>query len=431
MGRSIHGPSHRRSRLLAAPYHPRVAITVRTIEDAEFPGWIAALQVPFFGDGDPERQAAIRRPYVDLRRCWAALDGDRICATFRSLANELTLPGGTTSPASAITAVTVLPTHRRQGLLRRMMAADLDASVGRGEPLAILIASEYPIYGRYGFGRAADHVRLGVDARSARFLRPGDGSVELVDRDAIREVGPRLYERFRLAQTGSILRNDFWWDTTLGIVEAPWPLPKTPRYVLHRDERGDPQGYLRYHVEEQWSDRLSATTLVVDELLSCTNDAYARLWRFACEVDWVVTVKAEDRSPDEALPWLLEDARAVRQHHRSDFLWVRILDPLAALQARRYLAAGRVVIEVRDEAGYAGGRFALEADEDGAAVCRRTRRSPDVALDVQALGAAYLGGASLRTLAATGLVTEERSGALDRADAMFRSGVTPWCSTWF
>ena len=405
-------------------------ITIRTIEDAELPAWLAAFHVPFFVDADPERQAAIRRPYYDLRRCLAAFDGDRICGTFRSLANELTLPGGTTSPASAITAVTVLPTHRRQGLLRRMMAADLDASVGRGEPLAILIASEYPIYGRYGFGRAADHVRLGIDARSARFLRPGGGSAELVGRDAIRELGPGLYERFRVAQPGSIMRPDYWWDQSLGIVEGAWPLPKGLRYVLHRDEGGEPQGYLRYHVEEKWNDRQPDSTLVVDELLSCADDAYARLWRFACEVDLVATVKAEDRSPDEALPWLLADGRAVQQYHRSDFLWVRILDPLAALQARRYLAPGRVVIEVSDEAGYAGGRFALEADA-GAAVCRRTRRSPDVVLDVRALGAAYLGGASLRTLAATGLVTEERAGALDRADAMFRWHVTPWCSTWF
>ncbi len=323
-----------------------MTILIRPIADAELAAWIAALQLPFFADGDPERNAALRRPHIDLARCLGAFDGDRICGTFRSLANELTLPGGTTVPASAITAVTVLPTHRRQGLLRRMMAADLDSTVERGEPLAILIASEYPIYGRYGFGRAADHVRLGVDARSARFVRPGGGTVELVDRGVIRELGPALYERFRLGQVGSITRSDFWWDTSLGIVESPWPLPKGPRQVLHRDERGQPQGYLRYHVDEHWNDRLSATTLVVDELLSCTDDAYARLWRYACEVDWVVTVKAEDRSPDEVLPWLLEDARAVQQHHRSDFLWVRILDPVAALGARRYAAPGRVVFDV-------------------------------------------------------------------------------------
>jgi predicted acetyltransferase len=344
--------------------------------------------------------------------------------------NELTLPGGTTVPASAITAVTVLPTHRRRGILRRMMAADLDASIERGEPLAILIASEYPIYGRYGFGRSADHVRLGVDARSARFVRAGGGSVELVQRDLIRELGPALYERFRLARPGSILRPGYWWDQTLGIVEAIQPPPKGIRYVLHRDERGAPQGYLRYHVDEKWDDRQPASTLVVDELLSCTDEAYARLWRFACEVDLIATVRAEDRPPDEALPWLLEDGRAVQQLHRTDFLWVRLLDPPAALGARRYMAPGRIVLDVQDEAGYAAGRFALETGLEGAS-CRRTRETADITLDVQALGSLYLGGFSLRALVAAGRATEERPGAVDRADAAFGWNVAPWCSTWF
>ena len=405
-------------------------ISIRTVEDDELRDWIAALHVPFFVDADAERQADIRRPYYDLRRCWAAFDAGHVCGTFRSFANELTLPGGTALSASAITGVTVLPTHRRRGLLRRMMAADLDASVERGEPLAILIASEYPIYGRYGFGRASDHVRLGIDTRSARFVQPGSGSVELVARNTIREVGPQLYERCRLVQPGAIMRHDHWWDQSLGIVDAAWPIPKGMRYVLHRDEAGKPQGYLRYHVEEKWNERQPDNTLVVDELLSCTDDAYARLWRFVCEVDLISTVRAEDRSPDEALPWLLEDARAVQQQHRSDFLWIRLLDPVVALRSRRYLAPGRVVMEVRDEAGYARGRFALEADGDGAA-CRRTGEAPDVTLDVPALGSIFLGGVSLRTLATAGRATEERTGALDRADTMFRWNLAPWCSTWF
>ncbi len=416
--------------MCGAPYHRGVPIEIRPIEESELARWIAALHVPFFGDGDPEQQAAVRRSHYDLARCRGAFDGGTICGTFRSFPTELTVPGGILVPASAITAVTVLPTHRRQGLLRRLMAADLQDSAERGEPLAILIASEYPIYGRFGFGRAADHVRLGVDVRSARFVHGGSGSLELVGSDVIRELGPILYERFRCAQPGSIGRTDFFWDTTLGIVDGGWPLPKGMRYLLLRDERGEPQGYLRYHVEERWNDRVSDTTLVIDELLACTDDAYARLWRYACEVDWVVTVKAEDRSTAEVLPWLLEDARAVRQHHRSDFLFVRVLDPVTALSARRYLSAGRTVLDVRDEAGYATRRVALETDGSTAS-CRETRESPDVTLDVRALGAAYLGGTTLATLAAAGLVAESSPGGIARADALLGWNADPWCSTWF
>ena len=413
------------------PYHQGVPVEIRAIEESELPRWIAALQVPFFvAEGDPGQQAALRRAQYDLARCRGAFDGHTLCGTFRSFPTELTVPGPQFVTASAITAVTVLPTHRRQGLLRRMMAADLQASVERGEALSILIASEYPIYGRFGFARAADHVGLSVDASSARFTHRGGGTVELVDRDVLRNVGPGLYERVRHAQVGSITRNDFWWDTTLGIVDAGWPPPKGIRYVLHRDGRGEPQGYLSYHVDEKWEDRVSETTLVVHELLACTDDAYVRLWRYACEVDWVATVKAEDRSIDEALPWLLEDARAVRQQHRTDFLFVRVLDPVTALSARRYLSAGRTVLDVRDEDGYATRRVALETDGSTAS-CRETRESPDVTLDVRALGAAYLGGTTLATLAAAGLVAESSPGGIARADALLGWNADPWCSTWF
>jgi predicted acetyltransferase len=89
------------------------------------------------------------------------------------------------------------------------------------------------------------------------------------------------------------------------------------------------------------------------------------------------------------------------------------------------------VLEVVDKSGgYAAGRYALAAGTDGA-TCARTEAPADVTLDAATLGSIYLGGYQLRTLAAAGLVEEHTPGAVSRADAMFTSPVTPWCSTWF
>src|SRR5439155_360701 len=104
----------------------------------------------------------------------------------------------------------------------------------------------------------------------------------------------------------------------------------------------------------------------VRDLFGTTPAAEARLWRFACEVDLVATVSAEERSVDEPLPWLLRDARAVRQRMKTDFLWARLLDVPAALAARRYLRDGELVLEVRDAAGFAAGRFALTGSPSAA-----------------------------------------------------------------
>ena len=82
---------------------------------------------------------------------------------------ELSVPGGTL-PCGGVTVVGVSPTHRRRGVLRTMMDAQLRDIHERGEPIAALWASEETIYGRFGYGIAAwcgrDQARPRVDARS-------------------------------------------------------------------------------------------------------------------------------------------------------------------------------------------------------------------------------------------------------------------------
>src|SRR5256885_9514225 len=115
---------------------------------------------------------------VDWARIHGAFDDGQVVATYRSFGTALTIPGGEVA-ADAITNITVSPTHRRRGLLSTLMTADLAASAERGEAVAILIASEYPIYGRYGFGPAADIADYKIDAHAARFARGGDGEPPL------------------------------------------------------------------------------------------------------------------------------------------------------------------------------------------------------------------------------------------------------------
>jgi predicted acetyltransferase len=76
------------------------------------------------------------------------------------------------------------------------------------------------------------------------------------------------------------------------------------------------------------------------------------------------------------------------------------------------------------------GRFRLEGGPDGAA-CEPTTADPDLALDVADLGAVYLGGASLATLARAERVAERTPGALLKADRMFSSTPPPVCTTHF
>src|SRR5207245_5284591 len=84
---------------------------------------------------------------TDLSRRIAAFVDAELCGTAGSFVEHLTVPGGATIPMAAVTQVTVLPTHRRRGLLREMMQTQLVDARQRGELAAMLIAAEWPIYG--------------------------------------------------------------------------------------------------------------------------------------------------------------------------------------------------------------------------------------------------------------------------------------------
>ena len=404
-------------------------LTVRTITSAEIDGWVRSKATGFLSH-PAEGEGEYHLGDVDLDRTWGAFEGTTCVGTLRSFATPLTLPGPTEVTSAALTNVTVAPTHRRRGLLTKMITSDLRASADRGEPVGILIASEYPIYGRFGYGAAVDAASYTVDLANVRFRQQSSGHVELVDLATLRREAPPVYERFRTTQPGSIGRSDRWWDRTLEQVDVPGATAVKGYQTIYMSREGEVQGYLRYTAAPEWDLMRPKGTLNIAELVTTSPDAYLGLWRYCCEVDLVTRVQAGDRCIHEPLAWFLEDGRAVRQSGRFDFIWVRVLDVAAALSARRYLTKGRLVIEVTDGQGIAGGRFALDGGPDGA-TCTSTNATADLTLPVDTLGSMYLGGMSLLALADAGRVDEHSSGAVMRADTMFRSPVTPWCTTWF
>ncbi|MGA2520706.1 MAG: GNAT family N-acetyltransferase [Acidimicrobiales bacterium] len=402
---------------------------VRRAEASDIDAWVAAMGVGFLipvADGYAEYYAE----EVDLDRTWGAYDGDRVVGTLRSFATTLTVPGPAQVVASALTNVTVSPTHRRRGLLTDMMLASLRADAARGEPVSILIASEYPIYGRFGYGAAIEGAAYSLDVPTTRFRRPPAGEVELVDRDVMRAVAPGVYERFRATRPGSIDRAPRWWDRTFHQVDVPGDKPFEGYHALYRSSRGEPEGYVSYSATNRWEHMRKKGELTVEELVAATPAAYERLWRHCCEVDLITVVHAGDRCIEEPLAWLLEDGRALRRTGTFDFVWVRVLDTAAALSARRYRVAGALVVEIVDPLGLAAGRMALQGGPDGA-TCTPTSRSPDLTMPVDTLGSLYVGGTSALALADAGRIDEHRAGAVLLADAMFGSPLTPWCATWF
>ena len=407
-----------------------MGIEVRTITDGEVAAWCAAANTGFLdpvGDVDAETL----RPSLFLDRTWAGFDGDTVVATLRSFGSQLTVPGGGVLEASAVTAVTTTSTHRRRGLASRLIAGELAASVERGEQVSILIPVEWRIYGRFGYGAATEHQSWTVDASAAQLRNPPQGTVEYIDRDTARALAPEIYERHRPGRPGEFSRSEYFWDIEFGIVRPPsWSEPKPRFRVAARDPTGLATGVAEYQFEGRWEHRQPRGEVIVRLFVTSDPAAESLLWHHLINLDLTASVCIHNRPVDELLPLLLADARHARPIDRFDFLWIRPLDIAGMLSARSYLVSGRVVLEVVDAAGLTAGRFALDGAPDGAS-CVRTTASADLTLDTAVLGSVYLGGYGVRRLADAGLVDEHSTGAVTRADAMFRSPVTPWCSTWF
>ena len=439
MGNDAHGRGDLPAgRPAAAPHHPAdgaPGIEIRAITEDELPLWDRGVARGFLRPHLDEG-TGYRRLLFEPGRFLGAFDPydpGRCVATFRSFDTELTVPGGAGLPVDAVTAVTVNATHRRRGLLSRMMAHDLTAARGRGSAAAILIAAEYPIYGRFGFGPATRGLQLRIDLHRTR-LRPdlpaAPGRIDFVTMAEARGHGAELHERWRRTQPGAIGRSQVWWQLNTGEVTLPGIDWKEPFVALHRDPEGTVTGLIAYTVDDTWEGDTPDCTLTVRDFLAMDDPTAVSLWRHAFSVDWVRAVDLGNIGEDDPLPLLLTDPRAAfRGKDSSDFLWLRLLDLPAAFAARRYRAAGRLVLDVADRDNWTAGRWVLETAADGTGRC--TAATPadgpaDLALDVSALGSLYLGAESAVRLAAARLATETSPGAADRADLLLRTAVRPW-----
>ncbi|MGW4908538.1 GNAT family N-acetyltransferase [Streptomyces sp. NPDC004270] len=407
------------------------AVEIRTVTEPELEDWHRALRTGFL------HPPALTADQLDARRgqfvpgrLLGAFDGPRCVATFRSFAQELTTVGGATVPADAITNVTVTATHRRRGLLTRMMSQDLAAAKERGDVVATLIAAEYRIYGRYGFGPATTMTEWTVEVTRAgldpRWSRPEDGGrIDLVDADDICKLGPELHERIRRAHPGAVSRDWLWWRASTGKIRfgTDWT---EPFYAVYRSADGEVEGIASYQSDDKWQDNQPHNTAEVNWLLATGPAAERALWHYLCSIDWITRVKSGWRSPDDLLPHYFPDPRAARITRQVDWLWVRILDVVRALEARTYETAGALVLEVVDRQGLAGGRFRLDASPEGAS-CVPTADSPELTLDIAELASVWLGDQSVARLHALGRVRETRVGAARKADALLRTSGRPWC----
>lgn len=360
-------------------------------------------------------------------RAIAAYDGDRIVGTAGILSFELTVPGGVL-PAAGVTLVGVQPTHRRRGILRRMMRDQLDAIHDRGEPLAILWASEGSIYQRFGYGLGTMRTRLSAERERSAFRLPHlpSGTTRFVEVDEARRLFPAVHDAVLPQRPGMFARTPAFWDAEFFHDPEHWRRGASEAWHVVHEAGGDPDGYARYRVRDQWDDTGSRSTIVVVELMATNPSAHLDLWRHLLDIDLMARLEAWNVPGDDPIILSVAEPRRLGIGV-GDGLWLRIVDVSSALAGRRYRGDGRIVLEVADEfCPWNDGRWKLTV-EAGIPFVEPSTEAPDLACDVADLAAAYLGTFSFAQLADAARGRELQPGGIARADALFRTDRLPWC----
>src|SRR4051812_41561166 len=189
--------------------------------------------------------------YLPLDRMHAGFEDGQIVGGAGAFPYDFSVPGGSL-PCAGVTVVGVYPTHRRRGVLRAMMQAQLGDVHERGEPIAALWASEETIYGRFGYGVASWAGDIELPRTYGAFARPLDrrGPVRFVTREEAFELFPPVYEALRRERPGMPSRSESWWKNRK--LRMPEEFASNPKRFVVVDLDGSVQAYATFRIHSSF-----------------------------------------------------------------------------------------------------------------------------------------------------------------------------------
>ena len=374
----------------------------------------------YFGGSATEEDVERFSTILPAERVHAAFEGDRIVGGAGAYLFDTTVPGGAQVATAGVMAVGVLPTHRRRGVLTKLMQRQLADAHERGEPLATLFASEGAIYSRFGYGLASLAGNIDLPKEHA-LLRDDEpiGQARILDGDEeTLELLPPIYDRVQAETVGMLSRTPEWWTVRRLHRHPHRPGGDLVRVAIELD--GGLEAYALYRLNFAARNMVSESTLEISEAFGTSPRALAAIWRYLLAIDWVARIEAYWLALDHPLLLWLREPRRMR-FSVMEALWARLVDVGAALSARS-LGEGSVVLDVRDE--FCPWNTARWQIRDGAVA--RTTAEADVVLGVSELGSVYFGGFTFDQLLRAGCVEESKPGGTARADELFSTPRQPW-----
>lgn len=404
-------------------------IELRPLTDADMPalrrvdGWA-------FGHAPSDNRWAVASAVLERHRQIGAFAADELVGHTAALTQVLTVPGGSI-PAAGVTWVGVAPTHRRRGIVSRLLRDQLRDLHENGEGVATLWASEPGIYGRFGYGIASRKVGVTVPRPVRLHGGESDGwSVRLGDAVEQIDACSAVFEQARGHIPGMVTRSpEAWREGTFD--ERSGEGSSSPlRCALAVDGAGLAGGYVWFRTDLRWNEGQPDGTVEVSEVVASTPGATRALLDMVLDLDLMARTRFWNLPIDHPLLTWTEHSHRLRPSI-AEQLWVRLVRLDEALAARTYSAPVDLVLQVDDDVcPWNAGRWRLSADETGC-VAARTSAAADLTLDVRDLGGAYLGDDALNRVLVSGGLQEHTPGAGRTLARAMRADRSPWCAYMF
>jgi len=399
-----------------------MTIEIRTCTDEDFAAGISPIW-QYFGEDPKKEVIANFRRILPADRIHAAFDGKEVVGSASAYPFRMTIPGGPV-PTAGITLVGVRPTHRRQGILSKLMKQLLDNAHQRGEPIAALWVAEETIYGRFGCGVCSINGEIRIDRAHTHYRKHWERKLvarQVTSEEAL-ESFPSVYEQVAPQIPGMLSRTRDWWEVKQLLDDPGDRHGAGPLLRVTFEREGKPAGYARYRHRTEFIEGRSNSTLEVSEAIGIDTAATAEVWRYLFDIDLMAQIHVEYMPIDHPLFFLLAEPRRLRLRAQ-DGIWLRLVDVEAALRARSYAAGEQLVLEIADSfCPWNEGCYRIEEGE-----VSRAKSEADLRLDVRELATVFMGGFSFAQLLRAGLVEELRPGGIACADRLFATPVAPWC----
>ncbi len=410
-------------------------VTVRSTEnDAE---WLEQWLVVAAAFGEPpeapkpaDQERMLR--YIDSQYSLVAVEDNSIIGGTVGVSFDLVLPGGARVPANGVAGVGVAPHRTGRGAMRGMLEETLRRASTAGAAASLLMASESPLYGRFGYGCAFSMGMHKLNVDRAVLARPVDdpGSIDLlIDREEARPIMVAAYNSIIDSLPGQLSRNDVWWETVLSD-EDGWVGPAKPFVAVHRNTSGTIDGYALYTIRAWEGDfALSHNTLVLNELVTVDAEVELALWSYLLNVPLVRHIEWRLAPVEPRLRHWLTDRRQLQTTGVMDMMWLRPIDVPRLFADRSYLVEGSVRFSVVDEL-FPENQGPWELTSAGGTGVLKPVESAPIELTAAQVGMVVLGGTSVLELADAGMIKGDQADLIS-LDGLLRTSVLPFAVSKF